>query len=116
MAKGGYFIIGYPDNKTGFDIDGIVSSIQKLKGEVAYILHDKDDCKPHYHILCMWSKKVPDWEIFLDWMKEYHCICPDYDHRGKTPDENRYCKRVAVVRDVDACLSYMTHEHLKHGT
>lgn len=59
MAKGGYFIIGYPPIKPDddpFDIQAVVDSIQASGGEVAYILHDKDVKEdgtlkePHYHI------------------------------------------------------------------
>lgn len=110
MAKGGYFIIAYPDDVRGFSIDAVITSIQDMGGEVAYILHDKDDCKPHYHLLCMWSKSVPAWSDFVAWMRSYNCLAPDPQHRGRTPDENKYCRRVAVVRDVDKCLEYMLHE------
>lgn len=110
MAKGGYFIIAYPDDKRGFSVDTWVSFIQSKGGEVAYILHDKDKCKPHYHLLCMWSKSLPDWSLFVQWMMQYHCLCPDKHKRGKTSDENMYCRSVALVRDVDACLAYMLHD------
>lgn len=118
MAKGGYFIIGYPPIKPDddpFDIQAVVDSIQASGGEVAYILHDKDVKEdgtlkePHYHILCMWAKSPMKWDDFVSWMKQNHCSCPDMEHKGKTRDDNKYCKRTAVVRDVDACLAYMLH-------
>ena len=112
MAKGGYFIIGYPAgySKTPCDPDSIIESIQKTGGEVAYILHDKDKKKQHYHFLCMWSKSVPPWDSFVEWMQKYNCFAFDDQHRGRTKEENQYCRRVAVVRDVDSCLRYMLHE------
>lgn len=112
MAKGGYFIIAYPEDlkRSGLTMDKLVSDIQKLGGEVAYILHDKDIKKPHYHILCAWAKSVPKWEAFVEWMKNHECSAPDLDHKGKTRDENKYCSRTAIVRDIDQCLEYMLHE------
>ena len=110
MAKGGYFVIAYPDDRRGFDIDTWVNFIQSKGGEVAYILHDKDDCKPHYHILNCWRKGFPDWDEFRSWMMVYHVLSPDPKHRGKSKLENQYCQSVAIMRDVDACLDYMIHE------
>ena len=45
-------------------------------------------------------------------MKQYNLLAPDRKHKGKTRDENRYCKREAVVRDVDKCLAYMLHPEI----
>lgn len=115
MAKGGYFVIGYPDNHDGkpfAEPEKIIAAIQETHGEVAYILHDRDQCNPHYHILIMWAKSPKDWEWFVAFMKQYNLCAPDRKHQGKTREENRYCKREAVVRDVDKCLAYMLHPEI----
>ena len=115
MAKGGYFVIGHPDEHDGkpFAVpDDIIAAIQKTHGEVAYILHDRDQCKAHYHFLIMWEKSPKDWEWFVDFMMHYNLYAPDRKHQGATWEENRYCKREAVVRDVDKCLEYMLHPEL----
>lgn len=117
MAKGGYFIIGYPcDERHPLSIESFVSAIQDKGGEVAYILHDKDfkddgsPVAPHYHVLCMWSSGVLPWSDFVDILKVYNYRAFDMSHEGKTAEDNQFCERVARVRDVDACLHYMTHE------
>lgn len=112
MAKGGYFVIGYPDAHDGKPFcvpEDVVIGIQKTGGEVAYILHDRDSVGAHYHILCMWAKSPMIWDDFVQFMKDYHMLSPDRQHRGRTPEENRYCRREAVVRNVDKCLAYMLH-------
>lgn len=105
MAKGGYMCIAYPD--PGFSIQSCADSIEKDGGAVAWILHDKDECKPHYHIICMWESSPKPWidtpkrQGFLSWMKEYHCLSPS--------KSERYCKEIAVIKDIDSALAYMIH-------
>lgn len=105
MAKGGYMCIAYPDS--GFSIQSVVDSIEKDGGAVAWILHDKDDCVAHFHILCMWDKSPKPWydtnkrQGFLSWMIEHKCKAP----KGN----EQYSLDVAVVKDIDSALAYMTH-------
>ena len=105
MAKGGYMCIAYPD--PGFSIQSVIDSIEKDGGAVAWILHDKDDCAAHFHILCMWDSSpmpwndTPDRVGFLNWMIQHKCKCPK--------DNEQYCRQVAVVKDIDSALAYMTH-------
>ena len=105
MAKGGYMCIAYPD--PGFSIQSVIDSIEKDGGAVAWILHDKDDCDAHFHILCMWDSSpmpwndTPDRVGFLNWMIQHKCKCPK--------DNEQYCREVAVVKDIDSALAYMTH-------
>lgn len=124
MAKGGYFVICYKEDlpKFGLTMEDLVLSIQKQGGEMAYILHDLDGVKPHYHLLCCWKSNPMPWVNsfkhtkkgvrllrlgFLCWMRQHACLCPFTDSHGK---EYKYHYDTALMRDVDACLHYMTHE------
>ena len=73
MAKGGYFVIGYPDNDKGkgVDINALQNAVEVTGGACLMILHDrdlKDDGTPkdnHYHVLIMWEKEVTENSMFF---------------------------------------------------
>lgn len=114
MAKGGYMCICYPEDleRKHINIDYLVQSIVNDGGAVAYILHDKDGVKPHYHFTAMWSRSPKPWlstpkrKGFKMWMIEHCCIAPH------TFDNGSYTKwhyETCLVRDIDAVLNYMLH-------
>lgn len=121
MAKGAYSVICYPEDlqKVKLTIDDLVSSIQLTGGEVAYILHDKDNVKPHYHIICAWRVSPLPWDDvlypsgnvkksgFKSWMIKHCCSSPHTFSNGKS---EKYHYPTALVRDIDAMLDYLTHE------
>lgn len=122
MAKGSYSVICYAEDlpKIGMTIDDLVTSIQETGGEVAYILHDKDGGKPHYHIICAWSRSPLPWNDitsdsgkvkkygFKTWMQNHACSAPYTD--PKTHKAEKYHYNTALVRDIDSVLHYLTHE------
>lgn len=122
MAKGGYFCICYPEDlqKNGLTIQQIVDDIHKYGAESFYILHDKDQAKPHFHFCCMWKKDPMPWKNefttkrhkfkrlgFLCFMRQHFLLSPQTDKNGRII--TKYSYSVAAVRDVDACINYCTH-------
>lgn len=122
MAKGGYMCICYPEDlkKAGVTVSDLVESIQSFHGECAYILHDKDTCNPHFHFIAMWSKDPMPWDDvvspkrgilqrlgFKSWMQQHFCIAPPKHPKSK---DDKWCYSVAVIKDIDAALSYLLHE------
>lgn len=106
-TKGMYSIIAYPESS---DIEEICQMILGKGGEYAYILHDQDTFdkdgkdhkagdpkKPHWHILCGWSKGFPSWKNF----KSY---C---DAVGAVAISKKNC----LVRDPYGAYKYLTHSN-----
>lgn len=118
MAKGGYFVIGYPDNERGkgVDVNALIDAVEITGGSCLLILHDrdiKDDGSPkdpHYHVLVMWEKEVMEWENFKRFMIQHHLKSPKtwYDNDGKKHVEE-YDYYTAKVYDVEKCVNYMLH-------
>lgn len=127
MSKGGYTCICYPKGENSLEslnltIEDLEKSIMKDGGGFAYILHDKEDCKTHYHIACMWEKSVMPWDDtdkrqgFLNWMKSHACVAPVEDAReakqkGLTLEEIKYNRDVCTVRNIKAVLAYWVHSN-----
>ena len=124
MAKQSYFVLVYAEDlqKQRLSIDDLCADIQKYGAETAYILHDKDDAKPHYHLVCAWGRSPMPWENeftpkhklkrlgFLCWMVQHNCLAIQenpYTHKVVT----KFSRSVAAVRDIDAVIRYMTHEN-----
>lgn len=52
------FMVTLWEKSDSYDTDEVIQHIIDLGYEYAYILHDKDDAKPHYHIVIYLGREV----------------------------------------------------------
>lgn len=100
MAKGCYSIIAYPESCNIFNL---VAHIHLLGGQTEYILHDRclhpdgTPKKAHYHLLCGWEKRFPDWGDFK----------PIVEGHGAVALSLKQC----LVEDIHKIEDYLTHKN-----
>lgn len=63
----------------------------------AYILHDKDGCEPHLHVVMLADRSRRGKDLYA-WLKD--CV----DSKGQPANSE-----IEVVRSMDACHKYLTH-------
>lgn len=63
----------------------------------AYILHDKDGCEPHLHVVMLADRSRRGKDMYA-WLKD--CV----DSKGELANSE-----IEVVRSMDACHKYLTH-------
>ena len=100
MSKGAYTFLSYPESS---NIDEIKVALDSTNWDFEISpLHDKDVKedgtvkKAHYHIICGFRRKVPEYKEFKAFVKSIGGHCPPYND--------------CIVHDVEELDMYLTHD------
>lgn len=91
------------EDKLKVDIQATCMKYQTIK-QLAYILHDKDDTRPHYHIYLNFGKSSLDTTLVAKWFELGYV-----DEDGQQKSGEQFVNK--VKRRKVSMLQYLTHEN-----